>query len=226
MWTKQLVRLVVLSFVVRLSCYGVMLWVALWAEALPASGPIPDRVLDLVPYVQWVDAYNYAVWIAAYVPVGLVFMWKDPHRFVRYMVLSGLVALFRAGCIIATGLGPVHEADRHVGMSLGERWDHFVELGFQFGIFAPETGRHFYLVKDLYFSGHTATTFLLLLYVWRHPRLRWWMLAGHLAVVATLFLSHLHYTIDVLGAYTAVLAAFALAEGRLGLLRARYEAAP
>ena len=37
------------------------------------------------------------------------------------------------------------------------------------------------LTKDLFFSGHTATTFLLLLYLWPHRRLRWLALAGALA---------------------------------------------
>ncbi|HET7823855.1 MAG TPA: phosphatase PAP2-related protein, partial [Anaeromyxobacter sp.] len=70
-----------------------------------------------------------------------------------------------------------------------------------------------YLTKDLFFSGHTATTFLLLLYLWPSRRLRWAALAGHVLVVLSVFLSHLHYTIDVLGAYAVALAVFALREG-------------
>ena len=55
---------------------------------------------------------------------------------------------------------------------------------------------------------------LLLLYAWPDRRLRWPMLAGHAVVVATVFLSHLHYTIDVLGAYAMAFTAYALAEWR------------
>jgi hypothetical protein len=73
---------------------------------------------------------------------------------------------------------------------------------------------HVYLTKDLFFSGHTATTFLLLLYAWPDRRLRWPMLLGHAVVVATVFFSHLHYTIDVLGAYAMAFTAYALAEWR------------
>ncbi len=70
-----------------------------------------------------------------------------------------------------------------------------------------------YLTKDLFFSGHTATTFLLVLYLWRFPRLRAPALAGHVLVVASVFLSHLHYAIDVAGAYAVAFAIFALREG-------------
>ncbi len=61
-----------------------------------------------------------------------------------------------------------------------------------------------------------ATTVLLLLYVWPFPRLRWWMLAGHLVVVASVFLSHLHYTIDVIGGYAMAFSLFCLREVELG----------
>ena len=38
------------------------------------------------------------------------------------------------------------------------------------------------------------------------------MLAGHVLVVATVFLAHLHYTIDVLGAYAMTFSLFCLFE--------------
>ncbi|MBM4380479.1 MAG: hypothetical protein FJ086_14485, partial [Deltaproteobacteria bacterium] len=43
--------------------------------------------------------------------------------------------------------------------------------------------------------------------------LRWPMLAGHVVVVASVFLSHLHYTIDVVGAYALTFSLFVLREG-------------
>ena len=95
-----------LSLVFRYACYGVMVWLALWAEARPAP-TLPDVVLEHVPYVAWVDRWNYIVWIVAYVPVAIAFFFTDGARFVRYMVSSGLVALVRGVCIAVTGLGPI-----------------------------------------------------------------------------------------------------------------------
>ena len=203
------------SFAFRFACYLAMLWMALWAEAQPAPS-LPDRVLALVPYVPEVARINYLLWLAAYVPVGLAFLFTHPERFVRYMMAAGWVALLRGLCIVVTGLGPVSGADVHVGLTAEQRWEAFWALSFNLGLFSPSRADGFALEKDLFFSGHTATTLLLLLYVWRYPRLRWAMLAAHLAVVASVFLAHLHYTIDVLGAYAVVLAFFALREGRLG----------
>jgi hypothetical protein len=200
------------AFAFRLACFAAMLWMALWAEARPAPS-LPDAVLDLVPYVAWVDRYNYAVWVLAYIPVALALMLTDVRRFCRYMVVSGLLALARGVCIAATGLGPVHGPDANAGMDLEARRRAFFDLIHPLGLFGRGPA-HVYLTKDLFFSGHTATTFLLLLYAWRDRRLRWPMLVGHAAVVATVFLSHLHYTIDVLGAYAVAFTAFSLAEWR------------
>jgi hypothetical protein len=50
------------------------------------------------------------------------------------------------------------------------------------------------------------------LYVWRYPRLRQAMLLAHALVVASVFLAHLHYTIDVIGAYAITFSLFCLRE--------------
>jgi hypothetical protein len=55
------------------------------------------------------------------------------------------------------------------------------------------------LTKDLFFSGHTATLFLLALAV-TAPRLRALFLACTAAVAACVLAQHVHYTIDVLAA--------------------------
>lgn len=199
------------SLVFRYACYGVMVWLALWAEARPAP-TVPDFVLERVPYLPWVDRWNYIVWIVAYVPIAIAFFFTDGARFVRYMVSSGLVALVRGVCIVATGLGPVTGADTHAGMDFDTRLRAFTGLMTP-AFFAPDSGARIYLTKDLFFSGHTATTFLLLLYVWPHPKLRWPMLASHVLVVVSLFFAHLHYTIDVIGAYAITFSLFVLREG-------------
>ncbi len=193
-----------------------MIWMVLWAEARPAPS-LPDVVLQALPYVPAVDRYNYLLWVVAYLPIAVALLWRDVPRFTRYMVTAGLVALCRGACIMLTGLGPVRGPDLNAGLSYERRVAAFWEILSPFGVFVRDSA-HVYLTKDLFFSGHTATTFLLLLYVWRWPLLRWAMLAAHLAVVASVFLSHLHYSIDVIGAYAITFSIFVLREARLGRL--------
>ncbi|GAB3556517.1 phosphatase PAP2-related protein [Spirosoma fluminis] len=57
-----------------------------------------------------------------------------------------------------------------------------------------------YITKDLFYSGHTSTIFLMFL-CFR----RWWdrllALIGSLLVGSLLLVQHVHYTVDVLGAF-------------------------
>lgn len=204
-----------MSFAFRLACYDAMVFMALLAESR-AAPTLPDVVLNVVPYVEWVSRYNYLLWLAAYLPIAVLLLFADGPRFIRYMVTSGLLALLRGVCIWVTGLGPVHGPDSHAGMSADQRWAAFTQLVTPRGFFDTDAGARIYLTKDLFFSGHTATTCLLLLYVWRLPKLRAVMLPAHVLIVVSVFLAHLHYTIDVIGAYAVTLALFALREGRLG----------
>ena len=210
-WAPTVAR-VAGSLAFRLGCYGAMVWMALWAEGRPAPR-LPDALLEVVPYVPWVDRYNYLLWLVAYVPLALWLLAKDVDRFVRYMVSSGLLALVRGACIVVTGLGPVRGEDLHAGMDLETRTQAFLHLMTPFGFFDTGAGARVYLTKDLFFSGHTSTTLLLLLYVWRWPALRGAMFAAHVAVVASVFFAHLHYTIDVIGAYAITWTLFTLREG-------------
>jgi hypothetical protein len=202
---------VAVSLVVRFVCYGLMVWLALWSEARPVGGNLPDLVLAHVPYVPWIDRQNYLLWVVAYVPVALWLLATDAERFLRYMYSASLLAVVRGLCIAATGLPPVHGPDLNAGMDQEARWRALRQLMAP-GFFDRDGGARVYLTKDLFFSGHTATTFLLLLYVWRFPRLRAVMLVAHLLVVASVFLSHLHYTIDVVGALAVTFCVFAARE--------------
>ena len=57
-----------------------------------------------------------------------------------------------------------------------------------------------YITRDLFYSGHTSTIFLIFLCL----RRRWdrlLALIGSLIVGSLLLVQHVHYTIDVLGAF-------------------------
>jgi len=209
------------SLLFRLAAYDAMVFMALYAEAR-AAPTLPDPLVAAVPFVEPVARYNYVLWLLAYVPVALLLLWRDGERFIRYMVSAGLLALVRGACILATGLGPVHGPDTHAGMTDDQRWSAFVTLVTPMGFFDPDGGARIYLTKDLFFSGHTATTFLLLLYVWRWRELRAVMLVAHVLVVLSVFLAHLHYTIDVIGAYAVTFSLFMLRESDVKAALSRF----
>ncbi|GAB3567801.1 hypothetical protein GCM10027578_19320 [Spirosoma luteolum] len=57
-----------------------------------------------------------------------------------------------------------------------------------------------YITKDLFYSGHTSTIFLMFLCL-RRPTDRLLALIGSVLVGSLLLVQHVHYTIDVLGAF-------------------------
>ena len=128
------------------------------------------------------------------------------------MITGGLVSLARGVTIALTGLGPPDPAVAGAGIAGRNPFHVWLELVSPWGVFARGSAQA-YLTKDLFFSGHTATTFLLVLYLWPRPRLRAVALAAHVLVVASVLLARLHYAIDVVGAWAITFALFALREG-------------
>lgn len=200
------------AIVFRGACYAAMTALALWSET--TRGPeLHDAVIAHLPYVPWIDRVNYVAWLALYLPIAVVFLASEPERWLRYMVTGGLVSLARGVCIAATTLGAPDAA--HAGAGIGDKsfGSAFVDLISPVGVFADGSARA-YLTQDLFFSGHVATTFLLLLYVWHRPGLRLAALTAHVAMIAAVMFAHLHYSIDVLGAWAFTFALFAAREWR------------
>jgi hypothetical protein len=204
-------RTILAALAFRAACYVAMTAAAVWNELRPAP-TLPDLVVAHLPYVPWVARANYLLWLAAYLPLSVALLWRAPRTFARYTVTAGLVSLARGATLLLTGLGAPDPATAGPGIAGRDPLHAFADLLSPWDVFANDAMAA-YLTKDLFFSGHTATTFLLVLYLWRFPRLRVPALAAHLAVVASVFLSHLHYAIDVAGAYAVAFSIFALREG-------------
>lgn len=195
----------------RGACYAVMTAAAVWNELRPAA-TVPDLVVAHLAYVPWVARTNYLLWLAVYLPLSLGLLWRAPRLFARYTVTAGIVSLVRGGTLLLTGLGAPDPATAGPGIAGRPPLDAFLALLSPWQVFAKDAMAA-YLTKDLFFSGHTATTFLLLLYLWRFPRVRASAVAGHVVVVLSVLLSHLHYGIDVVGGWAVALSIYALREG-------------
>jgi hypothetical protein len=195
----------------RYACYAAMTALALWGERRPAP-TVPDLAIAWVPYVPWVNQINYWLWLAVWLPLVALFLLQAPRRWMRYMVTGGLVSLARGACIALTGLGAPDPV--HAGPGIGARdfWTAYRELLSPFGVFGRDAMAA-YLTKDLFFSGHVATTLLLWLYLRGRPRMAPVALVAHLLVTASVLFSHLHYGIDLVGAWAITFAIFVLREG-------------
>jgi hypothetical protein len=165
-----------------------------------------------VPRLAWLDRYNYWIWLACYLPPALALWRLDRRAFLRFLYLGGWLSLARGVAVLLTGLGPVAGADVNAGLSGAEVLRAWATLVNPFSTLFDGTAG-VYLTKDLFFSGHVATTFLLWLYCRRRRALGAVALAGHALVVAVVFLTHLHYTIDVVGAWAITFSAYAWVEG-------------
>jgi hypothetical protein len=205
---------VLLAILWRYLCHAAMLLVCLLGERIPAAG-LYDRIIAVTPYVPIVAQYNYHLWVAAYIPIAVWFWRIDRDRFVAFMYTGGIVSLLRGLCIFLTSLGPVNGRDINAGASIASLIDSWITLVNPVSALTS-SAPNIYLTKDLFFSGHTASTFLLWLYVRSYAKIGPIALVAHVVVVASVFLSHLHYTIDVIGAWAITFSVFTLSERWVG----------
>jgi len=190
--------LLALALVLRYTCHALMLLVVLVHEHT-AAPTLPDLILSHVPYIEPLARWNYTLWILCYIPGAVYLGFRDRRLLLRLIVVDGALALLRGLLIPLTALGPTLGPDLNAlrGFPLWSTWLSILNpisavLGNTAGI---------YLTKDLFFSGHVATTFLLYLFSRRLGRVSWIFLGLNLFTVGVVFLAHLHYTIDVVGAY-------------------------
>lgn len=194
----------------RYLCHSLMLLPVLLNELRPAP-TVPDTLLALVPRIDWLAHVNYYLWIACYFPPALYLLWRDRRLFARFILIDGAVSLTRALTIPLTGLGPPFGADVNA-LRPFDFWPTWVRLVDPYRALVGDTAG-IYLTKDMFFSGHIATTFLLYLFgrqLGRRPARVF--LALQLFSLLVVFFSHLHYSIDVVGAYAITFALFTLGE--------------
>jgi hypothetical protein len=195
-----------------------MLGLSLLTEGRPAPS-LPDTVLDRLPRIDWIADHNYWIWLACYVPAALLLWRRDRPAFLHFLYLGGLLSLVRGLCVGLTGLGPANGPDVNAGLSGDQLMSAWLTLINPFSTLFGDAAQ-VYLTKDLFFSGHVSTTFLLWLYCRGKGRLGTLAAVGHWVTVAVVLLSHLHYTIDVVGAWAVTYSLYVLAGTyRGGLLR-------
>jgi hypothetical protein len=173
----------------------------LWNEARPGL-TLHDPVLAMFRPVD----VSWLIFLIIYgcLVAAIILLARDPFRLLQAFQGYILVLLFR---ITTIWLVPLEPPAAIISLE-----DPVVQF---FG------GLSSTIDKDLFFSGHAATLFLLFLYL---PGFltRSVYLLGTIAVAALLLLQHVHYTIDVVAALPFAYAAFRIAgHFNLGYIRMR-----
>jgi membrane-associated phospholipid phosphatase len=145
---------------------------------------VGDIILDNIPTVNLSFLFTWGVWIIL-IPTAFYAVLIRPELAPWTLKTYGLFALVRAGFILLTHLGPPEGLIYLQDPSLMD-----VD-----GIFA-----RYFFTNDLFFSGHVGNAFLGAL-IFKDFKFKWYCLIGSVVMAFTVLLMHVHYSIDVFGAY-------------------------
>jgi len=194
--------------------YILMQSLALFAET--RRGPtLPDLILDQFPAQRQWDFFNSTIWLPLLLLCIGLLLFLRPHSALAYLRVGAAVSVLRGLCIVLTSLGPpagLRAASPEAFLDFGPEklsFALFLRQWLPLDVFWGGSGLSAaYLTQDLFFSGHTASTFLLLLCLPGKDRLFWPFLIYHILSVFFIIYTHEHYSIDVLGAYLITYAVY------------------
>jgi hypothetical protein len=139
---------------------------------------VPDLILDLFPAMDlsFLFIYGYVSLIAAMFLYPIIFRMRMIHVVAfQFSLLLVIRSLFMIFTHLETPAGAV-------------------------SVNYPWFFRSLYFENDMFFSGHTAMTFLGF-YVFRRSWLRYVFLVGAIVMAIVVLAMHVHYSIDVLAAF-------------------------
>lgn len=188
-----------------------MLGLCLLHESRPAPR-VPDTLLSIIPLSETIWKWNYHIWVAAHLPIA-VWLWaRNRSLFLRFLWVGGVLSIVRGLVVPLTGLGPAIGEDTNAGLGYDAMATVWLNAVFPFSAITGGT-QHVHINKDMFFSGHVATACLLWLYARGISKVGVAALAALVVVIITVFVSHLHYTIDVIGAIAIAFSIYVLFEG-------------
>lgn len=139
-----------------------------------------DPVLSLFqPYAISELTFFVTYFFAVY---GIILSIREPYLFVGLLQAYTVMTLLRMACLYCL---PLEAPSQIIPLK-----DTFLQAFFY-------SGRE--NLKDLFFSGHTATIFLFA-FSFRKRRTKYLFMTGAIAVGLLVVLQHVHYSIDVLAA--------------------------
>jgi hypothetical protein len=153
-----------------------------------ASNSVTDIILSNTRVYDVDFLFTYGILI---VWIPIVFLcFSQPKRIPFTLKSIALFLLIRSIFVCLTHIGPF---PTHIG------------IAGSFNSIMNFTG-------DLFFSGHTGLPFLMALIFWQNKNLRYFFIACSIFFGAVVLLGHVHYSIDVFGAFFMTYTIFHIAE--------------
>jgi len=153
-----------------------------------ASNSVTDIILSNIPVYNVYFLFTYGMFIV-WIPVAFI-CFKHP-RYIPFVLKSiALFIIIRSIFISLTHIGPFPTQ---------------IDIASSFNNIMNFTG-------DLFFSAHTGLPFLMSLIFWQYKNLRYFFMVCSVFFGTIVLLGHLHYSIDVLGAFFITYAIFHIAE--------------
>ncbi len=154
-----------------------------------AGAPVQDILLNHLPFIPLSWLYEYGI-IIFFLGILFLCIWY-PKKTPFILKSTGLLIIVRSFFVVLTHIGPPPE-----------------------GLLLAPTAitRYFNFTGDLFFSGHTGFPFLLSLLFWEQKTLRRVFLLTSIGFAVVVLLGHVHYSIDVFGAFFITYSTYAIAK--------------
>lgn len=177
-----------LSLLMLITAFIISFYANLYALE-KASNAVTDIILSNIRVYDVDGIFIYGLWIF-WIFVALLGFFR-PYRLPFIIKSTALFLLIRSIFIILTHIGPFPIPDILPTTKLAS----FFTSG-----------------GDLFFSAHTGEPFLLALIFWDNKFLRYLFIVTSVSFGIVVLLGHLHYSIDVLGAFFITYTIYHIAE--------------
>ncbi len=166
----------------------VVTWFAIVYATDHSSNSVTDIILSNIPVFDVDGIFVYGPVI--YWVIVSFYLLSHPKKIPFSLKTIGIFLLIRSAFISMTHIGPFIP--------------NYTTSGGILGVFT--TG------NDLFFSSHTGLPFLVALVLWKDKYIRYFSLAASVFFGVIVLLAHLHYTIDVFGAFFITFSIFSIAK--------------
>lgn len=174
---KKFIRDLILSIFLLIISLVINFFAGTYATR-EASLPVTDIILSNIPVFDVDGLFVYGSLIFWGFTTLVIFY--DPKKIIFSLKAIALFVIIRSVFVSLTHLGPFPDQIIIDNVRFFNK--------FSFG-------------GDLFFSGHTGLPFLMSLMFWENKKLRYIFIACSIFFGIAVLLGHLHYSIDVLGAF-------------------------